>query len=140
MGEPLAVRVGHALVLARPGGRGVPVAAHDVVLVQLAGPHLLNVFRSHSTHMFLTSKSSQPAGPGAVVVVGGGGGGAVVLGWGPGGQGQVDSEGEVGPLVQPVQLRRNILPAHIHIIHAFKCHVLVISQYYISASPHWLRR
>ena len=52
----------------------------------------------------------------------------MVLGWGPGGQGQVDRSGEVGPLVHPVQLRRKILPAHIHIIHAFIiiCLILIL--------------
>lgn len=38
--EPVAVRVGPALVLAGPGCRGVAVAAHDVVLTELAGSHL----------------------------------------------------------------------------------------------------
>jgi hypothetical protein len=50
------------------------------------------------------SKSSQPDGPAAVVVVGSGAWVVVVLGLGPGGQGQLDRSGSVGPLVQPVQI------------------------------------
>jgi len=50
------------------------------------------------------SKSSQPAGPAAVVVVGAGAWVVVVLGPGPGGQGQLERSGSVGPLVQPVQI------------------------------------
>jgi len=51
-------------------------------------------------------KSSHPAGPGAVDVedvVGGVGCEVVEDGFGPGGQGQVDRSGSVGPLVQPSQ-------------------------------------
>lgn len=40
MCEPVAVWVGHTLVLAGPGCLGVAVAAHDVVLIELAGSHL----------------------------------------------------------------------------------------------------
>ena len=57
----------------------------------------------HFSHS-LTSKFSQPVGPAAVVVVGAGGVVVVVSGLGPGGQGQLDRSGSVGPLVQPVQL------------------------------------
>ena len=38
--EPVTVWVGHTLVLAGPGCLGVAVAAHDVVLIELAGSHL----------------------------------------------------------------------------------------------------
>ena len=53
----------------------------------------------------LTSKSSHPEGPVAVVVVAGAGVVVVVSGLGPGGQGQLERSGEVGPLVHPVQLQ-----------------------------------
>ena len=55
-----------------------------------------------------TWKSSQPEGPGAVDVedvVGGVGCEVVEDGFGPGGQGQVDRSGSVGPLVHPSQLQ-----------------------------------
>ena len=53
----------------------------------------------------LTSKSSHPDGPEAVVVVAGAGVVVVVSGLGPGGQGQLERSGEVGPLVHPEQLQ-----------------------------------
>lgn len=87
-------------------------------------PHLswqapgVGVLRSLLTMLFSLSsqvpisKSSQPDGPAAVVVVAGAGVVVVVSGLGPGGQGQLERSGELGPLVHPVQ---------------------------ISGSPHWLR-
>jgi hypothetical protein len=38
--EPVAVWVGHALVLAGPRGLGDAVIAQDVVFIELAGSHL----------------------------------------------------------------------------------------------------
>lgn len=89
-------------------------------------PHLswqapaVGVLRSLLTMLFSLSsqvpisKSSHPDGPAAVVVVVAGACDVVVVsGLGPGGQGQLERSGEVGPLVHPVQ---------------------------ISDPPHWLRR
>ena len=43
MCEPVAVRVGPALVLAGPRGLGDAVIGQDVVLIELAGSHLASV-------------------------------------------------------------------------------------------------
>ena len=81
----------------------------------------------------LTSKSSQPDGPAAVVVVAGACVDVVVVsGLGPGGQGQLERSGWVGPLVQPEQLQ------HSHEPPSGQCSVRVNTH--ISDPPHWLRR
>ena len=98
--EPVTVGAGHALVLTRARGLGVAVAAHDVVLVELAGSHLTRVSVDHASLLTLPHlKVLAARGPGCCRCCWGWwccccgvGAGA----WGPGAARQIGLRGATG--------------------------------------------